>query len=98
LNSPPPPFSFVSLPIPGTVSTGIIFAFTYMCTQYLHHIHSPIPFPYLLLVPPHRQDLYCPPILRFCKRKKKKSLVLVAHSCSPRYSGGRSWFEPSPSK
>jgi hypothetical protein len=44
LNSPPPPFSFVSLPIPGTVSTGIIFAFTYMCTHYLHHIHPPTPF------------------------------------------------------
>jgi hypothetical protein len=26
-------------PFPGTVSTGIIFTFTYMCTQYLHHIH-----------------------------------------------------------
>jgi hypothetical protein len=27
--------------IPETVSTGIIFAFTYMCTHYLHHIHPP---------------------------------------------------------
>jgi hypothetical protein len=44
--SPPPP-------IPGTVSTGLIFPFTYMCTQYLHHIHPPTPFPFLLLPPPH---------------------------------------------
>jgi hypothetical protein len=26
-------------PIPGIIPTGIVFAFTYMCTQYLHHIH-----------------------------------------------------------
>jgi hypothetical protein len=31
-------------PIPGTVSIGIIFAFTYMCTHYLHCIHPPTPF------------------------------------------------------
>jgi hypothetical protein len=31
-------------PIHGTVSTVIIFAFTFMCTHYLHHIHSPPPF------------------------------------------------------
>jgi hypothetical protein len=24
---------------------GIIFAFTYMCTHFLHHIHPPTPFP-----------------------------------------------------
>jgi hypothetical protein len=38
--SPPPP-------IPGTVSTGLIFPYTHMCTQYLHHIHP------LTLSPPH---------------------------------------------
>jgi hypothetical protein len=34
LNSPPPPFSFIlpHLPIPGIVSTDVIFPFTYMCT------------------------------------------------------------------
>jgi hypothetical protein len=38
--SPPPPFSFIPPPhIPGIVSTEIIFPFTYMCTQYLYHIH-----------------------------------------------------------
>jgi hypothetical protein len=26
-------------PIPGMVSTGIIFAFTYMCTHFLYHIN-----------------------------------------------------------
>jgi hypothetical protein len=31
--------------IPGPVSTGTIFAFTYMCIHYLHHIHLPTPFP-----------------------------------------------------
>jgi hypothetical protein len=37
------------LPIPGVVSTGIIFPFTYMCTQYLHNIHPPMfTFPHLL--------------------------------------------------
>jgi hypothetical protein len=34
--------------ISGIVSTGIIFPFTYMCTQYLHYIHLPTPFPNLL--------------------------------------------------
>jgi hypothetical protein len=31
--------------IPGTVSTGIIFTFTYMCINHLHHIHPPTSFP-----------------------------------------------------
>jgi hypothetical protein len=26
--------------IPGTVSTGLIFPFSYMSTKYFHHIHS----------------------------------------------------------
>jgi hypothetical protein len=38
------------IPIPGIASTDIIFTFIYMCTQYLHHIHSPIPF--LCYLPP----------------------------------------------
>jgi hypothetical protein len=48
LNSPPPPFSLTPTPIPGVVSTGIIFPFTYICTQYLCCIHSPMSFPHLL--------------------------------------------------
>jgi hypothetical protein len=40
-NSPlsPPPL------ILGIVLTGLIFPFTFMCTQHLHLIHPPIPFP-----------------------------------------------------
>jgi hypothetical protein len=38
-------------PFSGIVSTGIIFPFTFMCTQYLHHIHPPTPFPNLLPLP-----------------------------------------------
>jgi hypothetical protein len=48
MNSPPPPF----FPFPGTVSTGISFAFTYMCTHFFHHIHPPHPFPQYLHPPP----------------------------------------------
>jgi hypothetical protein len=40
----PPPL------IPGIVSTGIIFAFTYMCIHYLHCIYPPIPIYYKWLV------------------------------------------------
>jgi hypothetical protein len=35
-------------PIPGIVSTDVIFPFTYMCTQNLYHIHPSPPFPQLL--------------------------------------------------
>jgi hypothetical protein len=38
LNIPPPL-------IPGTDSTGIIFAFTYMCLHCLHYIRPPTPSP-----------------------------------------------------
>jgi hypothetical protein len=44
-------FEFIpstALPIPGIVSTGHIFPFTYMGTKYLHHIQLPTPFPHLL--------------------------------------------------
>jgi hypothetical protein len=57
----PPP------PIHGTVSTGIISAFTCMCAQFLHCIHSFTPFPshLLPLVPvfPAGQDMFCPSVL-----------------------------------
>jgi hypothetical protein len=42
---------YPSSPIPGIVSTGLIFLFTYMCTQYLHHIHPPIPISHFLPSP-----------------------------------------------
>jgi hypothetical protein len=42
--------SLLSLPapIPGIVSTDLIFSFTYMCTEYCHHIHPPLPSPHNL--------------------------------------------------
>jgi hypothetical protein len=36
-------------PIPGIVSTGLIFPFTYTCTEYFYHIQPPTHFPYILL-------------------------------------------------
>jgi hypothetical protein len=71
LNSPLPPFSFITSSLH---STGIVFLFTYMCTQYLHHIHHPMPFPHLLSLPlapvTPRQTLFCNPYLQFFKREK----------------------------
>jgi hypothetical protein len=56
--------------IPGTVSTGIIFALTYMCVHYLRHIHPPTPFPNTSLLSPvsrthphSRQNLFHPTVL-----------------------------------
>jgi hypothetical protein len=52
LNSLPLSFFFISPPpIPGVVSTGLIFPFTYRSTQYLHHMHPPTPFLHILLPP-----------------------------------------------
>jgi hypothetical protein len=62
------------LPIPGILSTGTFFPFTYICTHYFHHIHPPTPFltsSFFLLVPIPRQDLFYHLVLQFCKRKKK---------------------------
>jgi hypothetical protein len=74
LNSSPQPFSFIPPPvIPRIVSTGIIFSFTYMCTQYLHNIHPPMTFLHFLplpLVPASpRQVLFHSLVLWFSKRK-----------------------------
>jgi hypothetical protein len=55
---------------PGTVSTGLIFPFTYMCTRCLHHVHLPCLFPTSF---PSHWDHPPPkagPALRFCKGKK----------------------------
>jgi hypothetical protein len=70
-------YSSLSQPplIPGIVSTDITFAFTYMCTCFLHCIH-PLPsfsITYSLpLVPALSpgQDLSYPLSLYFCRRKK----------------------------
>jgi hypothetical protein len=37
--------------IPGIISKGIIFSFTYLCILYLHSIHPPTPFPQFLPPP-----------------------------------------------
>jgi hypothetical protein len=66
---------YPSPPIHGTVSTGIIFTFTCMCTKFLHHIHSPTPFLSHLPLPLVTtlllgQDLFCSPVLWFCRGDK----------------------------
>jgi hypothetical protein len=71
-----------SLPhIPGIVSTDNIFPFTYMCTQYLHHIYLPSPFSHLL--PPSTgtnlstpQDLFHPPCSPILYKKRITFLVV----------------------
>jgi hypothetical protein len=50
---------FSPLSVSGTVSTGIIFAFTYMCTRFLHNIHLPTLFLCHLSHPTH----WCQPSL-----------------------------------
>jgi hypothetical protein len=42
---------YLTLPIPGIVSTGSIFPITYMCAQYLHYIHLYTPFHHLFACP-----------------------------------------------
>jgi hypothetical protein len=55
---PHSPFS-PSSPIPEIVSTDLIFPFTYMCTQYLHYIHSPHLLPYCTDTnPPPKEPIY----------------------------------------
>jgi hypothetical protein len=56
-------------PIPGIVSTGLIFVFTYICTQYWHHILPPTPSPYILplsLVPASTKNKNEKPALASC--------------------------------
>jgi hypothetical protein len=76
MNSPPKPFSFIPLsPILGVVSIGIIFAFTYKFYCTIVTILSAFPnTSHLPLVPalPLGQGLFCPPVLRFYRRKKEK--------------------------
>jgi hypothetical protein len=65
-------------PILGTVSTCVIFPFTYMCTQYLHYIYPSFPPPPVVPTPPNpRQDLFYPPVLQFYKRKKNTTFLFV---------------------
>jgi hypothetical protein len=75
LNSPLPPLFFIAPPpIPQIVSTGLIFQFTCICTQYLDYIYPLTPFSHLLPPLPTgtnslRQDLFHPSILWVCKVK-----------------------------
>jgi hypothetical protein len=50
LNLPPPPFSFISPPpIPGIVSTGLIFCINIHVYTFLHCVHPFTPLPHYLL-------------------------------------------------
>jgi hypothetical protein len=74
LNSPPSPLFFIALyPIPGIVSTDIVFPFTYICTQYLHYFHPPTAFPHPFLLPfiptPSDRNYYALPFSDFVKEK-----------------------------
>jgi hypothetical protein len=69
--SSPPPL------IPGVVSTGIIFCiylhvYTFHCTIFIFLPPFPntSPLPLVPALPPVL-DLFCPPVLWFCRRKKK---------------------------
>jgi hypothetical protein len=66
--------------IPWVVSTGFIFPFTYMCTQYLDHIHPRTPFPHLLTLPliqiPQTGPVLPSYSLILLKKKKKRHLCL----------------------
>jgi hypothetical protein len=93
LNSPPPLLSFTpSLPVPVTVSTGVVFAFIH----YWHHIHPPTPFPATSLLPPiptpsPSQNLFYLPVFRFCRRKnikdKKRNMVFLLVGDKDNYTG-----------
>jgi hypothetical protein len=62
LNLPPLLLSFIPPPsVTGRVSTGIIFAFTYMC---IHYLYNPLPA--------SGQKLFCPPVPQYCRRKNIK--------------------------
>jgi hypothetical protein len=79
LNSPLPLLLFIpQLTIHGTFSTGIIFAKTCMRTHFfciIVTLLSPFlttsPLPLVPTLSPE-QDLFCPPVLRFCRRRKIK--------------------------
>jgi hypothetical protein len=65
------------------ISTGVIFAFTYMCIHYLHPIHPPTPFLVTFLPPinanipsPYTpQNIVSSPVIQFGKRKNTKNKI-----------------------
>jgi hypothetical protein len=74
-----------SLPtIPGIVSADLTFPFTYMSTEYFHHIYPPTPFPYILLSPtdtnPPPPPQQTGPVLLSCSlflERTKKTFLFV---------------------
>jgi hypothetical protein len=68
-------------PIPGIVSTGITLPFTYICAQYLHHIHLPS-FCHLLCPPtcvnsPARTCSVSCSLILYWKRRRKKWYICL---------------------
>jgi hypothetical protein len=59
--------------IPGVVSIGIIFFIYIHVYTFLHYIQPLTPFPqHAPNIAPPSQDLFSPPVLWFCRRKKIK--------------------------
>jgi hypothetical protein len=63
-------------PIPGILSMGIILAFTYMCTQYVHHIYPPTPF-FWYQSPPAGRTCYSLLLSDFAKEKEKRDILFI---------------------
>jgi hypothetical protein len=49
-----------------------------MCTQYLHLVHLPMPFPTSTSLP--LVDLLYPPVLQFCKRKINDIFICLRYT------------------
>jgi hypothetical protein len=77
LNSPPPLFSFIPF-FPHSWNSVNRYLFSIYIHVYTVFAAYSTPVLFLHLPPPpigispHRQDLFCPPVLWFCKSKKKK--------------------------
>jgi hypothetical protein len=87
LNSSPQSFSFIFPPTtPGIVSTSLIFPFTYMGSQNLHHIHPPTSFLWILPTPTgsNPSDRICSELARFVtedgESKIHFSLITLQHN------------------
>jgi hypothetical protein len=67
-------FTFTPPCIRGIVSINLILPFTYICTQYLHHIHTLKPFPHVHFPPtgmnPRNRTHFPLLFSDFVKRKK----------------------------
>jgi hypothetical protein len=63
--------SFSFLPLPGILSTGLIFPYSYMSTYCFDYIHPPTPFP-CISPPPTGTKPQTGPILLSCSPSLKK--------------------------